>query len=226
MIGHRVKKRNELLAAELAAGDPDFDPDAETPAPAPVERPVVAAVPVASPEPVAVMPTIPPGVDMAAFAQILAAAIRDGQTAALEANKPKRSSRDDAEYEAKSVYNPAGELVNPRPGLAVPTFWAVLREGDEASLPPIPLYEIEAQQTTLEEQEALNALVPGRGDLEFNDGTRRPYEIYMPVDRVTKQPTKLLIAFPKEVYEKNNRSGVPPLKRLARDLAAQAEQVA
>ena len=226
MIGHRVKKRNEQLAAEMNAMDPDFDPDAEPQSdPVPiVERQTVTATPVAS---VAdVLPSAPPGMDMVAFAQILANAIRDGQSAALDAAKPKRSSRDDAEFEHKSVFNPEGELNSPRPGLAVPTFWAVLREGDDASLPPIPLYEIEPQQTTKEEQMALNALVPGRGDLEFNDGTRRPYEIYMPVDRITKQPTKLLIAFPRDVYEKNNRSGVPPLKRLARDLAAQSEQVA
>ena len=219
MIGHRVKKRNEQLAAEMNAMDPDFDPDAEPQSdPVPiVERQTVTATPVAS---VAdVLPSAPPGMDMVAFAQILANAIRDGQTAALDAAKPKRNSRDETEYEAISSFNPDGELNAPRPGLTVPTFWAVL--SDVENQPPIPLYEIEAQQTSKEEQIALNALTPGRGDIEFNDGVKRPYEIYMPLDRVTKQPTKLLIAFPKDVYEKQHRGGVPPLKRLARELAAQ-----
>lgn len=218
MIGHRVKKRNEQLAAEMAAMDDDYDPDAEAPTADPAVRPVVEATPVAA-DP-AVMPPIPPGFDMAQFAQLLASAIQQGTAGAIEQTKPKRHSREDAEFEGKSVFNPAGELADPRPGLTVPTYWGVLREGDEASLPPIPLYEIEAQQATYDEQVALNALKPGRGEIEFNDGTRRPYEVHMPEDRITKQPTKCVIAFPKEVYEKQLRNSVPPLKRLARELAA------
>ncbi|HYE86870.1 MAG TPA: hypothetical protein VEA16_10980 [Vicinamibacterales bacterium] len=170
-------------------------------------------------KPVAVAEPAPaPAIDMTALAQLLATAIQQGTAGAIEQTKPKVHSREEYEFEKKSAFNPEGELHRPRPGLKVPMFWGVLAEEDNK--PPIPLYEIESAQTTYDEQILLNQIGPSRGEIEINDGTRQPYEVYVQTDRVTKQPTKLVIGLPKALYEKQNRNQLPPLKRLAKELSA------
>lgn len=165
-----------------------------------------------------------PTPDMASLIAALTQAMTQSQVAAIEQTKPRVLSREEYEFENKSAFNPEGELARPRPGLKVPMFWGVLAEKD--SDPPIPLYEIESAQTTYDEQVLLNQLDESRGQLEMNDGSRKPYEVYVQRDRLTKQPTKLVIGLPKEQYEKANRNALPPLKRLAKDLIEKQTQAA
>jgi hypothetical protein len=197
-IGHHMRRALEEQHKRAAEAPMTQTP---TPEPEPVETPAVAR-------------------DMAAMVQLLAAALQQGTAAAIAEAKPKIKSIEDSDYDRKSAFNPAGDRLRPRPGLKVPTFWGVLADKDNE--PPIPLYEIESAQTTYDEQILLNQLQAGRGDIGINDGTKQPYEIYMPVDRVTKQPIKCVIGLPKALYEKQNRNALPPLKRLAAELVSPA----
>jgi hypothetical protein len=167
-------------------------------------------------------PSVSP--DLTALAQIIAQAIKDGNVAAIEQTKPRVLSREDYEFENKSAFNPEGELTRPRPGLKVPMFWGVL--SDKENDPPIPLYEIESVQTTYDEQVLLNQLTEQRGVMEMNDGTKQPFEVYVQRDRVSKQPMKLVIGFPKEQFEKAHRNQLPPLRKLAKELIERQTQAA
>ena len=169
-------------------------------------------------------PMLPPGFDMKQFAEMLGLAIQQGTAGAIEATKPRVVSREDHEYENKSAFNPEGELKRPRPGLRCEMFWGVLAEDE--SKPPIPLYEIEAEQTTYDEQVLLNQVREQRGIFEMNDGSKQPFEVYEQKDRLTKQTLKLIIAFPKVQFEKANRNQVPGVKRLAKELVERQSQVA
>jgi hypothetical protein len=172
----------------------------------------------------ATAPMLPPGFDMKQFADMLGLAIQQGTAGAIEATKPRVVSREDHEYENKSAFNPEGELKRPRPGLRCEMFWGVLSDDD--TKPPIPLYEIESAQTTYDEQILLNQVREQRGEMEMNDGTRVPVEVYEQKDRLTKKTQKLVIAFPKVQFEKAQRNQVPGVKKLAKELIERQAQVA
>jgi hypothetical protein len=162
--------------------------------------------------------------DMQQFAEIMARALKESQVAAIEETKPRIKEREDWENPQISVFNPVGELARPRPGLRCPMFWGVLADKDTD--PPIALYEIESAQTTYDEQVLLNQVREQRGTMEMNDGVSQPYEIYEQKDRVTKHTLRLIIAFPKEQYEKGRRNSLPGMKRMAKDLIERQSAVA
>jgi hypothetical protein len=227
-----------LLAGEMSDDRENFDVDAlaaepvesAEPAPPPVLEPPTPppsvgepAPPIAAldPQTLAIVQALS-GVQNANLAAILQQLVDSQQQAMLgivESAKPVRRSRDDWEFENKSVYNPQGELHHPRPQLKADFFWAVIDENDPTKA-PAPLYPIERETCTFEECTLLNQIEPGHYTIIRNDDEPTPMVVYPKRDLATGQIRQMFLAFKKTLYERQTRNNLPPLRKVVQQALA------
>lgn len=171
----------------------------------------------------AVAAPIAAGIDPQTIAQIVAAtvaAMQQGsvQTAdsiaqALRDNRQPIAENTDAEYHARSHWHPGGKDAS-RPALTLRTYRGAW---DHEERKASPMFEYDASQLRDDEIETLNALAPGEYSVERKDGVMT--KLYVVDQRdANGEPFRRILAFPRQLQQKEHRNQVPDLKSLRRQL--------
>lgn len=201
-----ARKRNVHLAAEMSDNPEEFDAEAYEHEEA---KDVMVAAGVLEPEAPPAPPTPPAGMDMAAFAQLLAQAIQTGTQGAIENTKPVVR---ETESEQRSAFNPDG-ITKPRPQLECPTFIG-MHQKENPDQRPSAIYDYDPAQCTNDEIRALNALPAGRHLVRLYDGKQEPVVVQVVKDDLG-QAVRKVVAFPAECFEKSRRNMIPNVCEIA-----------
>lgn len=177
-----------------------------------------------STQPTPATPASMPNFDMAAFAQILAQAIAQGQTMNAESIKALtadaiKSAREPipevpfVEYHRQSAFNPDGDLNAPRPGLRCDMFLGQWDDKGNVT----PAFEIVGQMCSMKEQVLLNQVQGGIYPVSRHDGVTGNVIVQEQKDAAGRVK-KLVIAVPHGWLGKDQQAAMPSQKNLCEQI--------
>lgn len=123
----------------------------------------------------------------------------------------------DASNPRKSVFNPEGEAVAPRPGLVCPTFMGIYDDDGKIA----PAFEMIEDNCTKREQELLNQVTQGEYRVERNDGVIGLVKVQVRTD-LNGKPTRKILALPHGWLGRDQFAQVPTQVRLCEQVIAGA----
>lgn len=198
------EQRRAMLRDQIDGGDSVVENvDAVDPAPAVVETPAPAQ-----------------NVSLS-FEQLkeLLALASGGQNIGSQLSQALKENRqplpENAEDLGITSFHPGGRSV-PRPVLKAPTFYGVW---DAQTGVALPWVELESAQLTDDEIVALNALEPCVRTIQRHDGTTVQARVVVQDDG-SGGIHRIIVAFPKNAYEKEYRNTLPSIEGLAKQLVA------